>query len=78
MSLTALELDVLRVCAVQDWTSPDGVQAWRELRQRHGYGVNEAAVRAQLYRLGLLDASDRVTFLGKVKLWHADIMREAS
>jgi hypothetical protein len=78
MSLSALDLDVLRVCAIEDWTSPDGERAWRELRRRWGYNVNEAPVRAHLYRLGLLDVSDRVTFLGRVELWHADIMREAS
>jgi hypothetical protein len=46
MSLSALELDVLRLCAIDDWASPVGECAWRELRRRWGYSVNDAPVRA--------------------------------
>lgn len=78
MSLSALELDVLRLCAVDDWTSPAGTAARRDLCQRYGHGVNEQAIRARLYQLKLVDESDRLTFVGKVELWHADSLRKAS
>ena len=80
VSLSELDVDVLRVCAVEDWTSEAGQSAWRTLYQRHGWRVNDAPVRAHLCRLGLVDRSDRLTLLGKAELLHHDIgnLQEAS
>ncbi len=73
MSLSALDLDVLRLCAIEDWTSPEGEKAWAELAARYGRTVNEAPVRAKLYRAGLVDIGDRITLAGRVELWAADV-----
>lgn len=72
MKLATLELDLLRVCAVEDWTSPDGLDAWAWFRWKHG-AVNEAAFLGRLYLARLVDESNRPTFLGKVELWDAEL-----
>jgi hypothetical protein len=71
--LSALDLDVLRLCAIEDWASPEGQTAWAALAVKHGAAVNEKAVRMKLYRAGMLDVGDRVTFAGRVELWAADL-----
>ena len=67
VSLSALELDVLRLCALDNWKTPEAQAAWAALMKR----VNEAAIRAKLYRIGLVGVDDRITFKGKLELWDA-------
>jgi hypothetical protein len=69
VSLSPPEIEVLRLCALDDWTTTDATMAWAELNSR----VNGAAIRAKLYRLGLVSIDDRVTFSGKLELWDADL-----
>lgn len=79
MSLSAQDLEVLRMCALEDWSTADVQRAWADLCAR----VNEQAIRGKLYRLGLVDVGDRITLSGRVELWNADlgaaeILRRAS
>lgn len=71
MSLAAEEIEVLRLCAVDDWDTPEMRARWSKLARR----VNDAAIRVKLYKLGLTSIDDRITFKGKLELWDAELSK---
>lgn len=70
--LSPLDVGLLRICALDDWTDSEADRAWAEFRATWGQ-VNEAALLTRLYLMRLLDESNRLTFLGRVELWDADL-----
>lgn len=75
IKLSGMEIGLLRLCALDDWTKPEAQRQWNEFRKTWG-PINEAALLTRLYRLGLVDVGNRITLLGKVELWDADIRAE--
>lgn len=70
--LAPMDIGLLRLCALDDWTAPEAERAWTEFRAAWGQ-VNEAALLTRLYLMRLVDESNRLTFLGRVELWDADL-----
>ena len=72
MRLTEIDIDLLRLCALDDWNAYDAKEAWARFRVKRG-PVNEQALLTRLYMVGFVDASNRITLAGKVELWDADL-----